>query len=167
MWLINTENVLRFVLQNESNEDCKFGTLLQENTRGFLRSTAASSRLDTSKDLFLEQFFNEEIMQYAILSHTWPAEGSKLEEVSFQEMVLSSLSPRTVMKWGFGKIVKTCEEALMKHNLGCAWVDTCCIEKSSSSELSEAINSMLAPGGNHQREPGHVNICFDRSSARS
>ena len=30
----------------------------------------------------------------------------------------------------------------MKDGLSHAWIDTCCIDKSSSAELSEAINSM-------------------------
>ena len=45
-------------------------------------------------------------------------------------------------KSGFRKIVKTCELA-RADNLDYAWVDTCCIDKSSSAELSEAINSMF------------------------
>ncbi|KAK4032864.1 vegetative incompatibility protein-like protein HET-E-1 [Parachaetomium inaequale] len=35
------------------------------------------------------------------------------------------------------------EEALM-DTLEWVWVDTCCIDKTSSAELSEAINSMYA-----------------------
>ena len=40
------------------------------------------------------------------------------------------------------KISMTCEKAL-RHGYDYAWVDTCCIDKSSSAELSEAINSMF------------------------
>lgn len=46
------------------------------------------------------------------------------------------------MKKGFYKIVKCCELAAA-NNHGYVWIDTCCIDKSSSAELSEAINSMF------------------------
>ena len=45
-------------------------------------------------------------------------------------------------KKGFTKIQETCRIAA-SHGLEYAWVDTCCIDKSSSAELSESINSMF------------------------
>ncbi|KAI4714085.1 hypothetical protein J4E89_001535 [Alternaria sp. Ai002NY15] len=42
---------------------------------------------------------------------------------------------------GYRKIVKTCEIAKEAGITHC-WIDTCCIDKSSSAELTEAINSM-------------------------
>ncbi|KAK1846324.1 het domain-containing protein [Colletotrichum chrysophilum] len=42
---------------------------------------------------------------------------------------------------GFHKIRMTCQLAASKCILY-AWIDTCCIDKSNSTELSEAINSM-------------------------
>ncbi|KAF2995853.1 hypothetical protein E8E13_003325 [Curvularia kusanoi] len=42
---------------------------------------------------------------------------------------------------GFAKIVGCCDLA-RRDGYQWAWVDTCCIDKRSSSELSEAINSM-------------------------
>lgn len=71
---------------------------------------------------------------YAILSHTW---GD--EEVSFQDFQTSLPSARQMK--GFKKIKYCCDQAA-KDGLDWAWVDTCCIDKNSSSELSEAINSM-------------------------
>jgi|TARA_R110002003_G_scaffold244_13_gene17550 hypothetical protein len=44
---------------------------------------------------------------------------------------------------GYEKVVACCELAA-SEGLQYAWVDTCCIDKSSSAELSEAINSMFA-----------------------
>ncbi|KAK0701410.1 hypothetical protein B0T21DRAFT_378898 [Apiosordaria backusii] len=44
---------------------------------------------------------------------------------------------------GYSKIEKTFLLA-RKHGLQHAWVDTCCIDKTSSAELAEAINSMYA-----------------------
>ncbi|EGO54756.1 hypothetical protein NEUTE1DRAFT_26171, partial [Neurospora tetrasperma FGSC 2508] len=52
-----------------------------------------------------------------------------------------SKSPSTMVKAGYKKIQDTCK---MAHSRGqqWAWVDTCCIDKSSSAELTESINSM-------------------------
>ncbi|KAH8657927.1 heterokaryon incompatibility protein-domain-containing protein, partial [Xylariales sp. PMI_506] len=97
------------------------------------------------------EFFGENIPVYAILSHTWQD-----DEVSFSDMQdwlpndnfvadqpgLRRLSPTVRSKKGFRKIEYTCRQA-RNHNLGWAWVDTCCIDKTSSSELTEAINSMF------------------------
>ncbi|KAL1625571.1 hypothetical protein SLS56_007230 [Neofusicoccum ribis] len=46
-------------------------------------------------------------------------------------------------KKGYGKIVGSCKQAA-KDRFGYIWVDTCCIDKQSSAELSEAINSIEA-----------------------
>lgn len=73
---------------------------------------------------------------YAILSHTWGA-----EEVLFHEV--QPVTEATKEKLGWKKIEYTCSQA-QKDGLKYAWVDTCCIDKSSSAELSEAINSMFA-----------------------
>jgi hypothetical protein len=73
------------------------------------------------------------IPAYAILSHTWEE-----DEVSLQEMT----SGEGRHKKGFEKILGTCRLALA-HGHEWAWVDTCCIDKTSSAELSEAINSMF------------------------
>jgi hypothetical protein len=43
---------------------------------------------------------------------------------------------------GFAKIAVCCQRALEDGFQYC-WIDTCCIDKSSSAELSEAINSMF------------------------
>jgi hypothetical protein len=43
---------------------------------------------------------------------------------------------------GSWKIIKACQQALI-DGLAYVWVDTCCIDKNSSAELSEAINSMF------------------------
>ncbi|KAI0445723.1 heterokaryon incompatibility protein-domain-containing protein [Xylaria telfairii] len=44
-------------------------------------------------------------------------------------------------RFGYWKIIRTCLEA-RKDGLNYLWVDTNCIDKTSSAELSEAINSM-------------------------
>jgi hypothetical protein len=74
--------------------------------------------------------------QYAILSHRW---GADEDEVSYEDM--NSPTIDASKKKGFSKIRGFCELA---SSQGCryGWVDTCCINKANSSELTEAINSM-------------------------
>jgi hypothetical protein len=83
----------------------------------------------------MEEFFGSNIPAYAILSHTWAD-----EEVSFMEFTTDIEAAR--LKAGFRKIGFTCGQAIA-DGLDYAWVDTSCIDKSSSAELSEAINSMF------------------------
>ncbi|KAF4963735.1 hypothetical protein FSARC_8283 [Fusarium sarcochroum] len=71
---------------------------------------------------------------YAILSHTWGE-----DEVSFQDYH----GPKRESMKGFAKIKACCMQA-MKDGIAWAWIDTCCIDKKDSAELSEAINSMYA-----------------------
>ncbi|KAK0665433.1 putative vegetative incompatibility protein HET [Cercophora samala] len=95
-------------------------------------------RLINTSTLELHEFNDRstsDFPKYAILTHTW---GD--EEVTFQDITTSS---ELFKKKGFMKIKMICELA-SKNNLEYAWVDTCCIDKSSSAELSEAINSMYA-----------------------
>ncbi|KAK4198248.1 heterokaryon incompatibility protein-domain-containing protein, partial [Triangularia verruculosa] len=92
--------------------------------------------IDT-KTLCLTDIQQPESVQYAILSHCW-RDG---QEVSFHEF--AHLDPsNTRQKPGFSKIFMTCGFA-RRHGIPYAWIDTCCIDKSSSAELSEAINSMF------------------------
>ncbi|KAK5653188.1 hypothetical protein OQA88_9086 [Cercophora sp. LCS_1] len=69
---------------------------------------------------------------YAILSHTWGT-----EEVTFDDI---SRETRSALR-GWSKVEKCCERAI-SDGLEYVWIDTCCIDKTDSSELSEAINSM-------------------------
>lgn len=71
---------------------------------------------------------------YAILSHTW-REG---EEVTFEELGTEAAKSKS----GYCKIQQACCIAA-EHGISYIWIDTCCIDKRSSSELSEAINSMF------------------------
>ncbi|KAK4451306.1 heterokaryon incompatibility protein-domain-containing protein [Podospora aff. communis PSN243] len=91
--------------------------------------------IETSS-LTLKFFNNPTDVAYAILSHTW-GEG----EVTFQDIADAATAPK---KNGWAKIKQTCQIALETHKLSYVWIDTCCIDKSSSSELSEAINSMFS-----------------------
>ena len=88
-------------------------------------------------DITLCNYHNEELPPYAILSHRW---GPADEEVSYLDFTTQkNLSKQ---KKGFKKIQQCCRLA-SRDGLSHAWIDTCCINKDSSAELSEAINSMF------------------------
>ena len=80
------------------------------------------------------QNFQADPPDYVILSHTW---GN--EEVSYEDMQGKQKAVRK--RQGYLKIVGCCKQAT-RDGFDWAWVDTCCIDKRSSAELSEAINSM-------------------------
>ncbi|KAI0099335.1 HET-domain-containing protein [Nemania sp. FL0031] len=95
-------------------------------------------RLLHCESLAFEEFVHADIPRYAILSHTW---GD--DEVSLDEMQNVSASSRLDSLKRYEKISATCRVA-QEQGLDYVWIDTCCIDKSSSAELSEAINSMFA-----------------------
>ena len=96
---------------------------------------------------------------YAILSHVWRPMG----EQSFQDLkvlqngaeqarkrlrrrIFEALGSKplaeSVLPQASDKIRGCCALA-RKHGYRWVWIDSCCIDKTSSSELSEAINSMF------------------------
>ncbi|KIK93862.1 hypothetical protein PAXRUDRAFT_33823 [Paxillus rubicundulus Ve08.2h10] len=81
----------------------------------------------------LEWFDEPSAVKFAIISHRW---GD--EEVTFTDI---SGDPSACDKKGYKKVEGCCTQAL-QDGLRYIWMDTCCIDKSSSAELSEAINSM-------------------------
>lgn len=89
-------------------------------------------RLLHTSTLNLHEFFGDQIPSYAILSHTW---GD--EEVTLQDLEKEKSKSRA----GYAKITGCCALAL-SNGWQWLWIDTCCIDKTSSAELSEAINSM-------------------------
>jgi hypothetical protein len=93
-------------------------------------------RLLNNSSLRLESFFDSAIPEYAILSHTWGK-----EEILFDD-IHDSTKPLPIHKKGFAKLQGSCDQA-RRDGYGYIWIDTWCIDKSSSAELSEAINSMF------------------------
>jgi hypothetical protein len=80
------------------------------------------------------RWFNDnEIPPYAILSHTWGE-----EEVTFDHVRQGTAHQLK----GYPKVLATCNSAA-QNGFEYVWIDTCCINKESSAELSEAINSMF------------------------
>ncbi|KAK5662998.1 hypothetical protein OQA88_6412 [Cercophora sp. LCS_1] len=90
-------------------------------------------RDDTGGVRLTEDLPNNKIPPYAILSHTW-GDG----EVLFSDM----MDGTGKNKVGYAKI-RFCGDQAWRDGLRFFWVDTCCIDKSNSVELQEAINSMF------------------------
>ncbi|CAH0055075.1 unnamed protein product [Clonostachys solani] len=95
-------------------------------------------RLINVETLQLETFIVD-IPPFAILSHTWGPDG---EEISFQD--IQDIQNESLEKQckGMEKLRGCCNQA-KEDNLKYAWIDTCCINKESDKELTEAINSMF------------------------
>ena len=96
-------------------------------------------RLLTRKDVddyrLTDMLLDHDLPRYGILSHTW---GRDNEEVTFEDFTRGL----DLGKIGYSKI-KFCGEQAAQDGLHHFWIDSCCINKSSSPELSEAINSMF------------------------
>lgn len=91
----------------------------------------------------LNHFTNHAAIEggYAILSHTWgPSEQTYQDLRAIEEMCMRT--GKNTRDFVSEKIRQSCILA-EKHGYRWIWVDSCCIDKSSSSELSEAINSMF------------------------
>jgi len=89
-------------------------------------------RLLNTKALSLHEFTGD-IPEYAILSHRW-----EMEEVSFQDLQ----SGKETSMLGYSKIKGCCAQAA-SDGWEYVWIDSCCIDKTSSAELSESLNSMF------------------------
>ena len=79
-------------------------------------------------------FRDDEITEYAILSHRWIDDT----EINYEEMVgLANMEKgeRDAIRRRAGyKVLDTCRQA-QKDGYEWVWVDTCCIDKRSSAEL--------------------------------
>jgi hypothetical protein len=99
-------------------------------------------RLINTETLELEEF-SVDIPRYAILSHRW----------SDEEILYSDFRKQRNSHFrGYQKVLAACKLA-RDDGYAFMWVDTCCIDKRSSAELSEAINSMF-------RWYGSAEVCY-------
>ena len=111
----------------------------------------------------MKEWFEGDVQPYAILSHTWGDQEISFQDwqtiASFPEVLAArpsgeddtyaALQRRKVdalkQRAGYRKIIDFCHAVLTAGDsrVQWVWVDTCCIDKTSSSEFSEAINSMF------------------------
>lgn len=107
-------------------------------------------RLLHTETLRLELFIPECLPEYVILSHRWSAEEVIFEDFQSGEMLSEDHPARH--KAGFKKILDACRRA-QQDDYEWIWIDSCCIDKSSSAVLQESINSMW-------RYYSGANICY-------
>jgi hypothetical protein len=103
------------------------------------RSLCLTMRLLERKpdgDLVFRESTDNDVLAYAILSYTWLANDNK--EVSFQDIEAGTGKSKT--RW---KKIQFCADKAAADRLRYFWIDTCCINKKNSTELSKAINSMF------------------------
>ncbi|KAL4068453.1 heterokaryon incompatibility protein-domain-containing protein [Scleroderma yunnanense] len=112
------------------------------NVRAFLsRENSIVKGKDVDYRTEVVEFCDDEAKEYAILSHRWIG-----KEVKYEEMVeLTEMDTRKRdeirQRDGYKKILHSCAQA-ERDGYEWLWIDACCIDKRSSAELSEAINSM-------------------------
>ncbi|KAH9942529.1 heterokaryon incompatibility protein-domain-containing protein [Epithele typhae] len=96
----------------------------------------------------MSEFTDPTEVKYAILSHVWARKTSDNDtsygpELTYDDYIRirTKQGNKPILKKLPSKVRRSCEVA-KRHGISFIWIDTCCINKSSSSELSEAINSM-------------------------
>lgn len=135
-------------------------------------------RLLNTKSLSFTEFYEPEVPPYAILSHRWQEDEITYRDVRdsmnldkagwnkvkrfctlISEGYKNSHNYREILQQEYDYWANSPESTLpQKVETGCSyyewvWIDTCCIDRSSSAELSEAINSMYT-------WYKHASICF-------
>lgn len=77
---------------------------------------------------------------YAILSHCWTEHEQSFDDIRTLHTICaeSGANPRSLASMKIRNFLRLAQ----KHGYQWVWIDTCCIDQRSSSELSEAINSM-------------------------
>jgi hypothetical protein len=93
-------------------------------------------KLNSNGGFSLEMYSGAIIPPYAILSHTWGREND--DEVTFKDLIDGT----GINKKGFQKL-QFCGNQAKADDLDYFWADACCIDRSNSTELQTAINSMF------------------------
>lgn len=83
----------------------------------------------------LTSFSDNNLPDYAVLSHTWGDDGTEVTFKDIQDYTGNN-------KEGFRKLL-FCGNRAQADDLECFWVDTCCIDKSNNNEVVKSINSMF------------------------
>ncbi|RYO34681.1 hypothetical protein AA0111_g3695 [Alternaria arborescens] len=96
--------------------------------------TTGEGRLEWTDDLI-----GDKISPYAILSHTWGGQEATFKDLRHYSNI-EEVDAK--VKEGYQKIF-FCAQQAKRDGLEYFWVDTCCIDKTNSQELQEAINSMF------------------------
>jgi len=89
------------------------------------------------------EFADDEETKYAILSHRWMKREVEVDYGEMVKLAKMAVAQRDEIRQreGYQKILQSCKQG-QSDGYEWLWVDTCCIDKRCSAELSEAINSM-------------------------
>ncbi|KAF9471733.1 hypothetical protein BDN70DRAFT_926025 [Pholiota conissans] len=118
-------NILKISLLNQSEV---YSTLTEALTRRYMRMPW---------DDLGRFWLIRSVTEYAILSHTWlRSQSGEITYDLWRKRDFDLLHP------GYRKLVQFSKAALENHRMSLGWMDTVCIDKSSSSELDESIRSM-------------------------
>ncbi|KAI6151182.1 heterokaryon incompatibility protein-domain-containing protein [Pisolithus tinctorius] len=117
------------------------------NVQVVLDADNGIQRAGYETEVFTE--LDDKTTSYVIVSHRWGAEVSYKEMIRLMRMEEQERE-QVGQRGGYKKIVESCKQA-MKDGYRWLWIDTCCIDKRSSAELSEAINSMYRWYRNSQK----------------
>ena len=112
------------------------------NVQAFLRREELiriGKELDRRTSVFASR--DDETTDYAILSHRWTEQEVNYDEMNDLAKMNNGDINEICGRNGYQKILDSCKRA-KRDKCEWLWIDTCCIDKRSSAELSEAINSM-------------------------
>ncbi|KAI0664002.1 heterokaryon incompatibility protein-domain-containing protein [Cubamyces menziesii] len=90
---------------------------------------------------------------YAILSHVWQDCEQSFEELQSLRSQIAASGQQHLLRSRVSDKIRECCILAEAHGYDWLWIDTCCIDRSSSSELSEAINSMY-------QWYSHAQVCY-------
>ncbi|THU83126.1 HET-domain-containing protein, partial [Dendrothele bispora CBS 962.96] len=104
-------------------------------------------RLLNTRDLTLKEFYTD-IPKYAILSHTWGEDEVTFQDIQnleaakckhgWAEIKITNPDQYDCLNW----IGTMLSRGTNEYGFIWIWIDSCCIDKSSSADLSENLNSM-------------------------
>lgn len=95
-------------------------------------------RLINTTTYQLRIFVGDNKPAYAVLSHCWGE-----DEVTLQDYTTTEATSWALQHGAIFKKIRDCCMLARAQDVEWVWIDTCCIDKTSSAELSEAINSMF------------------------
>ncbi|KAG2363283.1 heterokaryon incompatibility protein-domain-containing protein [Suillus spraguei] len=98
--------------------------------------------LTTTRSILNQKQYIVEVVKnffaYVMLSHRW--EG---DEPGFRDIPLEGVYGPELSTLRFDKVRNLCRKA-RKYKFNWAWIDTCCIDQTSSAEVQKSISSMFS-----------------------
>jgi len=97
--------------------------------------------LESDEKYFDNRSILQELLKESSISQ---ANGADKALIHFLYGLVHAIGPSpTSINAGFVKLINFCYFSLTQYSINFAWIDTCCIDKTSSAELEESIRSMF------------------------